>query len=191
MKILLVVFSVVLLLGCFDKRHKFDSEELVFRRFEKKYDSLRTSLKDSLHSSIRNVNDFNQLYTISEKIQLDSIISDFERKSGLKLALITFDSTMTSKDSVEEVTRIIGIKNRINTTIGISVSHRIMYIWNDSLVNNTLFDEYSTKSIIDNYFTPSFGKGEYYNGTIQGVNKIIQTAFIKLKSQKSIKKNGS
>ncbi|MCW3108595.1 MAG: hypothetical protein JWQ09_3101 [Segetibacter sp.] len=125
---LLFILLTLQLIGCSNGQTKIESEEIVFQRFTKKYDFLRTSLKDSLHATIQNVNDFGGLFTAPEKTQLDSLLRDFKQQSGLRMVIITFDSTMTTKDSVKEVTKIVGIKNRINTTIGIANSYRLMQI---------------------------------------------------------------
>src|SRR4051812_31513570 len=92
---LLMLFSF----GCLNSQNKPLSEEAVFRIFEKKYDSLRARIKDSLAKGINNVNDFDVLYTDCEKRQLDSVITDYKTKTALTIALITFDSLMLSKDS--------------------------------------------------------------------------------------------
>src|SRR5205085_11014645 len=120
-------------LQCSNRQQKPISEEEVFKINEKKYDSLRQFVKDSLAQGVHNVNDFKLLYSSREKTQLDSIITNFKNQAGLKITIITFDSSMTTRDSVYEVTRIIGIRNRMNITIGISIPFRIVSVWNDSL----------------------------------------------------------
>jgi uncharacterized protein len=188
---LLFIVLILQLYGCSTGQNKIESEEIVHERFVKKYDSLRTSLKDSLHSTIQNVNDFGGLFTATEKIQIDSLLSDFKKQSGLRMVVITFDSTMTSKDSVIEVTDIVGIKNRINTTIGIANSYKFMHIWNDSLLNRSLISQSTTKEIIDSFFIPSFKKGEYFEGTIQGIDELKKRIMGMLKYKKFTKENGS
>ena len=91
------------------------------------------------------------------------------------------------KKSVMEVTRIIGIKNGIGTTIGISPYLREMAIWNDSLVNQTLFSQTRTKQLIDNVFIPSFKRGDYFNGTKSGVTSIIKMIEYKYLTKKESK----
>jgi hypothetical protein len=139
------------------------------------YDSLRQKFKDSLDKGLENVNDFYKLYTYVQKATLDSAITGFEKRTKLKITVITFDSTMTSSDSVESATRIIGIKNKINTTIGISPDFKKMYIWNDSLINNTVFTQHETKEVIEEKFIPSFIKGNFYEGTSKGLEAITTT----------------
>ena len=183
---LLTLFSF----GCSNSQNKIPSEEAVFRIFEKKYNSLRIRIKDSLDKGISNVNDFDRLYTDSEKKQLDSIITDFKKNTSLTIALITFDSLMSSRDSIEDVTRIIGIRHRVNTTVGIYRSYKTMYIWNDSLVNNTFLNQYDTKEIIDSNFIPSFRREHYFKGTLEGLQNIIRTIKRERKNREFLKNNG-
>ena len=93
---------------------------------DKEYSSLRQNFKDSLEKGLKNVNDFYKLYSAAQKATLDSAITRFEKRTRLKITVITFDSTMTSSDSVEVATRIIGIKSKINTTVGISPDFKKM-----------------------------------------------------------------
>lgn len=139
------------------------------------YDSLRQNIRDSLRRGLKNVNDYYNLYTDTQRVRLDSIITNFGKSTKLNITIITFDSTMSSADSVEIVTKIIGIKNKINTTIGISPTYRKMYIWNDSLVNNTVFTSHEAKEVIETKFIPAFRQENYYEGTLQGLVTIIST----------------
>ena len=159
MKFNISFLFIIFLAACSHGQNKYLPEATVLKIIEKKYDSLRTSLRDSLASNISSVNDYNRAFTNEENVQLDILIKDFKKQTGLQLVVFTLDSLMTSKDSVHEVTQIIGIKNQINTTVGISFPYRDMFIWNDSLVNNTVLDKNETKTIINEKFFPSFRKG--------------------------------
>lgn len=176
-----------MILSC-NGQGKYLDKQTVLNIYEKKYDSLRQNLRDSLAQGIRSVNDFNTLYTPDERKKLDSIISNFKTSSGLQIAIITYDSSMLSADSIEDVTSIIAIKNQINTTIGISIPYRIMHIWNDSLVNNTMLPQHETKYIIDHNFIPDFKNGQYFQGTLEGLKAIMHTIEVNAKAGKGIKK---
>lgn len=189
MKFIFSFLFVIFLIACSNSQNKFLSEANVLNIVEKKYDSLRTALKDSLATGISNVNDYNQRFNDNEKVCLDSLITEFKKLTGSRLVIFCYDSLMTSKDSVEEVTRIIGIKNQISTTVGISFPNSDMYIWNDSLVNNTVLYAYETKYIIDNNFLPSFRKGAFFEGTFEGIKALMQRIITNRKN-KSTHKNG-
>ncbi len=179
---------IVMLAACSHGQNKYLSEATVLKIIERKYDSLRTTLKDTLAAGISNVNDYDRAFTSDEKVRLDSIIEDFKRQAVIQISVFTFDSLMTSKDSVHEVTQIVGIKYQINTTIGISFPYRVIYIWNDSLTNQTVFNEYETKNIIDERFLPFFKKRENFNGTFEGITAIIQRINTNRKNKEFYKK---
>ena len=162
------------ILACSNGQKKSLSENPGLKIYEKKYDSLRTVLKDSLAKGIKNVNDYDHIFMTAEEKYLDSLISEFKRKTGIQLVIFTFDSLMVPKDSVETVTQIICIKNKINTTVGFSFSNRSMTIWNDSLTNKTLLNEDEAQHIIDEKFIPLFKNGESFRGTVEGIKAIMQ-----------------
>ena len=189
MKFNISFLFIIFLAACSHGQNKYLPEATVLKIIEKKYDSLRTSLRDSLASNISSVNDYNRAFTSEENVQLDILIKDFKKQTGLQLVVFTLDSLMTSKDSVHEVTQIIGIKNQINTTVGISFPYRDMFIWNDSLVNNTVLDKNETKTIINEKFFPSFRKGDYFIGTFEGIKAIMQRINYNRK-YKGLNKNG-
>ncbi|MBL0202582.1 MAG: TPM domain-containing protein [Chitinophagaceae bacterium] len=149
-------------------------ESAVLKIFEKKYDSLRILLKDSLSRGVNNINDYNNVFRGFEKKYLDSLIVEFKRKSGIQITIFTYDSLMTSKDSVEVTTQIIGTKYQINTAIGLSFPNKSMSIWNDSLTNNTIFAEHKAKYMIDEKFIPYFKSGQLFRGTVEGLQSIIK-----------------
>lgn len=121
---------------------------------------------------------------------MDSIIRDFKGQTGIKIVLFTFDSLMTTKDSVSAVTQIIGTKHQINTTVGISLLFKGMYIWNDSLTNNTVLYQFETKDIIDKNFIPFFKKEEYFNGTFEGIKAIMHKINNNRRAKNHLKNGG-
>ncbi|WP_336518540.1 TPM domain-containing protein [Pollutibacter soli] len=167
---LFIVFSC----ACTQSQTQYLPESTVLKIMEAKYDTLRTLLKDSLAQGIKNINDYSNAFSAEEKFRLDSLIEDFKKQKGLRIVVFSFDSLMTSMDSVYEVTQIAGTKNRINTTIGFSLTYRAIYIWNDSLINNSVLNQHETKTIIDEKFIPPFRKGDYFKGTFEGIAAIIQ-----------------
>lgn len=174
MKFFTCYIFLVFISACSHTQKKPLPESTVLKIFEKKYDSLRTLLKDSLSRGINNVNDYNSAFSDFEKKYLDSLISDFKQKSDVQITIFTYDSLMTSKDSVEATTQIIGTKYQINTTIGLSFPNKFMSIWNDSLTNNTILAEHEAKYMIDKEFIPHFKNGQFFRGTAEGLQSIIK-----------------
>ncbi|HEX6333676.1 MAG TPA: TPM domain-containing protein [Flavisolibacter sp.] len=180
----------IVLSACSDRKTKHLSEAAVLKIAEKNYDLLRTVLKDSLANGIQNVNDYDRSFTGAEKMQLDSLIRAFRNQTGHRITIFTFDSLMTSKDSIEEVTIIVGTKNQVNTTLGISFPNKEIFIWNDSLTNNTRLDQFETKRIIDQKFIPFYKNEAYFKGTFEGIRAIIQSIDNKQQSKKQTKNDG-
>jgi uncharacterized protein len=136
---------------------------------------------DSLPNSIGYVNDYENLYTDKEEEILDSLIADFEKSTTMQIVVITFDTTMTTKDSLDAVTlRIanawgVGKKDKNNgVTIGISREYRKMRIQNGYGIAIILTDS-ETKEIIDTAFIPSFMEGKYFEGTLTGLKTLMVT----------------
>lgn len=135
---------------------------------------------DSLPQPTGYVNDYEFLYTVREKAILDSIIADFERTTTNQIMIITLDSTMTTSDGLDDLTwRIankwgVGQKGKNNgVTIGICRDYRKMRIDVGYGLEGILTD-IATKEIIDTFFIPDFKKGDYFEGTLNGISAVIK-----------------
>jgi uncharacterized protein len=133
------------------------------------------------------VNDFENLFTEEQELSLDSIISIYKVKTGIEIAIITLDTSVTSKDKFDDFTLHIantwgvGEKEKNNgVLIAISEGHRKMRIQNGYGIEKLITDN-ETKSIIDFYFIPDFKKGDYYQGTLTGLTKLIELLNEKIK----------
>lgn len=140
----------------------------------------RQAFWDSLPQPTGYVNDYENLYSDSEEATLDSIIADFEGRTTKQIAIITFDTTMTTRDSLDELTlRIankwgVGQKDKNNgVTIGICRGYRKMRIQNGYGIEKIMTDS-ETKEIIDIFFIPDFKEGNYFEGTLKGLNALIK-----------------
>ncbi len=135
---------------------------------------------DSLPKPIGYVNDFENIYTDSEEHLIDSILEYFDKKTTIQIAVITFDTTMTTRDSLDALTlRIgnawgVGQKSKNNgIVIGISKGYRKIRIQNGYGIEAILSDK-ETKEIIDSGFIPSFRIDKYYEGTFNGIVLLIK-----------------
>lgn len=125
-------------------------------------------------------NDYEDLFTDIEQTKLDSIISKFEKETSVEISIVTIDTLKTSKEKFEDLTLHIAQTRKIGKVekdngilIGISKGYRRIRIQNGNGIEKIITDE-ETKSIIENYFIPEFKKGEYYNGTLNGLCEIIK-----------------
>jgi len=140
----------------------------------------RQPFQDSIPKPIGYINDFEYLFTISERQSLDSLLQDFEKTTSIQIVVITIDSTMTTKDSLDAFTLKIanswgvGQKHKNNgVLVGISQTYRKMRIQNGYEIEKILTDA-ETKEIIDTVFIPSFRNADYFKGTFSGLTSLMK-----------------
>lgn len=136
------------------------------------------------------VNDYEKLYSDNEEKSLDSLIRAFGEKTSIQIAVITIDTLMTSRDSLDALTLLVGNtwgvgqKDKNNgIVVGISRGYRKMRIQNGYGIEKIISDE-ETKVIVDSSFIPYFREGRYFDGTFSGLSAVMETL------QKKIKTNG-
>lgn len=117
------------------------------------------------------VSDFAATYLWAQLTQLDSIITDFEKKTTVQIAIVTLDSLMVSAKDFDEFTLAIankwgvGQKGKNNgILIAISPYLRRIRIQNGSGIQKILSDA-DTFWIIQRQGLPYFRKAKYYEGT--------------------------
>lgn len=153
---------------------------------EKSLAMFRQIFWDNLPKPINRTNDYEDLYSDEEQNNLNEIISKFELETTIEIALVTIDTTKTTKDKFEDLslhiakTWGIGKKDKDNgVLIAISKGYRKIRIQNGNGIEKIITDN-ETKEIIDNFFIPDFKKGNYYDGTLKGLVELINL----LKSKK-------
>lgn len=134
---------------------------------------------DSLPKPVGYVNDFENIFSDDEEKILDSLIKVFEIKTTIQIAVITLDSNMTTADSLDLLTLRfanvwgVGQKDKDNgVTIGISRSFRRMRIQNSYGIEKVMSDM-DTKLLINTAFIPYFRNSKYFEGTLHGVNELM------------------
>ena len=125
------------------------------------------------------VNDFVRLFTTGEVTSLDSLVSAYERKTTVEIAVATVDSAMVKGADFEDYTLVmtrkwgVGKKEKNNgILIVISPDLRRIRIQNGYGIEKILSDA-ETKYIIDNSFIPKFKEGKYFEGTRDGIIAIM------------------
>jgi len=125
------------------------------------------------------VNDYENLFSENEEKTLDSLISEFERKTSNEIAIITIDSTNLKNQEINDFTLKlanywgIGKKEKNNGILFcISSQLRKIRIENGFGIEKVLTNE-KTKEIIDNNMIPYFKESEYYQGTLSGLYAIM------------------
>ena len=134
---------------------------------------------DSLPKPINWTNDFEGLYTDAQEEELNNIIGSFEKETTVQLCIVTIDTMHTTKDQFDKLalhianTWGVGQKGKNNgVTICISRGYRRIRICNGYGISDILSDS-ETKKIIDNNFIPGFKEGKYFEGTLDGINALI------------------
>jgi uncharacterized membrane protein YgcG len=135
--------------------------------------------KDEVPPASGYVTDWENLFTDGEVAHLDSLIGQFETSSGIQIAIVTVDSSMTTRDNFDSVilhianTWQVGQDSSRGVVIGVSNSLGILRIQNGVGVASALPDA-ATQKIVDTNFLPEYEKGAYYKGTLEGLTAIIQ-----------------
>jgi uncharacterized protein len=119
--------------------------------------------------------DFEHILLPNEIDTLDLIIKHFENETTIQIAIVTIDSSYTTKEDFDDfITELanawgVGYKSKNNgITIGISAGLRKIRISNGYGIEAKLSDN-ETKRIIDEIMLPEFKEGNYYNGLKKGL----------------------
>lgn len=125
------------------------------------------------------VNDFEHLFTASQIQEIDSLLTDYDKRMNAQIALVTLDTSMTNKETLDELALKIGNEWGVgykgkNNGIVICVSHgcRKMRIQTGFGMQKILPDE-EVKQIIDSYFIPEYKNNNYFNGTLRGIKVLM------------------
>ncbi len=136
--------------------------------------------RDTIPRPVGYVNDFEHLFTQEQVDSLDELLHDFEQRTTIEIAVMTIDTSLTMAGNFDLFTVKtmsawkVGKKEKSNgILIGISRVYRKMRIQNGSGIEKVLPNA-GTKKIIDEAFIPFFKKGQYYEGTLNGLKTLMQ-----------------
>ena len=124
--------------------------------------------------------DYEHIFTQDQIFVLDSIMDKFEKETTNEIAIVTIDSSWTTKESFDSLTLAIarnwgvGKKDKNNgILIGISTGLRKIRIQNGYGIETILSDA-EKKKIIDDIIIPEFKNGNYFEGTKNGLLALMQ-----------------
>ena len=141
-------------------------------------EAYRQSIWDSL-PAIGWVNDFEGLFSNNEEDSLESMLQHFEKETTVEIAIVTVDSNMVQKDRFNDFSdhllKIWGIgkfakKNGI--VICISRDYRQLFISTGAGIA-TYMDDAEKYHIIAQNFIPAFNEYWYFDGTLSGLNELM------------------
>lgn len=133
------------------------------------------------------VNDFDSIFSLTERKKIDSVITAFEKETGAQICVITLDTMCVAKEKFNDLVlhfaNAWGVGQKIKNngvTIGINKDYRLIRITNGFGVEK-IFSNADTKELMDKYFIPNFKAGNYFTGTYSGVTALIKILKPKLK----------
>ncbi len=142
--------------------------------------SASAARRDTIPRPVGYVNDFEALFTPAQIDTLDNLLHAFEQRTTIEIAVITVDTSLTMAGNFDYFTLktmdawAVGKADKNNgMLIGISrVYHRVRIQNGAGLMK--LLPNTGTKTIIDEAFLPYFRKGQYYEGTLNGLRTLMQ-----------------
>lgn len=142
-------------------------------------ESYRKTVASHLPERNGRVNDMENIFSASEKHNLDSLLAAFEYGSAVDIAILTIDSSMVSKEQFDQLAQSFADKWKVGKLtedrgilIALSRDHRKIRICNSEAVSALLTDD-QTKRIIDEGFIPEFKYEDYYSGMLVGLNMLM------------------
>jgi uncharacterized protein len=126
------------------------------------------------------VSDFEKIYEPAERNYLDSIITVYEKKTGIEIALVTIDTSMTSRQDFGKYTAGLAKKWGVGKAdknngllIGISAAHHRVRIENGYGIAAVLSNN-EAQQILDTAFIPLLAKGLYFEASDKGLAVLMK-----------------
>lgn len=153
-------------------------------------DSFKIDSLKPIKINLKHIEDHIHLYTDSQALVLDNLISEFANSDSIEIKILTTDAEV-STEGFDALTLDSARKQKIGAEfhqkgimIGISPKLRYMRIQNTNPIMRIL-SNFETKYIVDNEFTPYFKSGDYYNGTFNGLMSLTNTLRINNKPKRN------
>ncbi len=134
------------------------------------------------------VNDFEDVLTDEEEEMLSKIISAYEVETSIEIVLVTLPENVVAEEKLFDTYTFklahhwqVGkaIKNN-GVLIGFSTAYKKIRINNGYGIEDVLSDV-ETQAIIKDYFVPHFKKGEYYEGSRTGIERLMNILRLRMK----------
>lgn len=140
----------------------------------------RQSIWDTLPAAIGWVNDFGDLFTSTQERTLEKTLEHFERATTVEICIVTVDSNMVAEDNFNEFSyRLMkrwGI-GKITKSNGIVIcickDYRRICVTTDFGIDRYV-NESDKNRMINKDFAPYFAKNDYYDGTYNGLNALLE-----------------
>lgn len=146
---------------------------------QKQLQIYRQNLWDTLPAAIGWVNDYENLFTLEERHNLEKTLEHFEKETSIEICIVTLDSNMVSEEKFSEFSyrlmKIWGI-GKISKSNGmvicISKDYKRLCVTTDFGIDKFITQNDKSR-MINKDFVPFFSKNDYYDGTTNGLNAIL------------------
>ncbi|MDX6748058.1 TPM domain-containing protein [Polaribacter sp. PL03] len=169
---ILILFLTLNLLSC-----KSSAQETETKKVKTELD-LSTIKKSKFPRAIGYVNDFENIFTINQRIKLDKTIGTYEIESTNEIAIVTIESIKpyeNIKAYASELSNDWGIgKAEKNNGLLILFSKSLgkIQISTGTGTEKILTDKIC-KKVIDQIIIPEFKKGDFHSGIKKGLEELI------------------
>lgn len=126
------------------------------------------------------VNDFENILTLQEEKELNKLITDYEKKTTVEIAIVTIPTSATSKEKFNDLSLYIakswGVGKQLTNNgilIAISEGYSKIRIQNGLGIEKIISDE-MTKKVIDEKMITYFKESNYFEGLKNGVIELIR-----------------
>ncbi len=126
------------------------------------------------------VNDFENIFTEEQKIQLTKFLKYYKETSFREIAVITIDSIPKNTEFDQYAIRMsdnwnVGKDDNGNgLTVVLSKKMRKVRISTTDKTRNLYLSDKICQKVIDENMIPEFKKDNYYDGILLGLNKLIR-----------------
>lgn len=140
----------------------------------------KESYWDKIPNSVGWINDFENIFSEKEEQFLDSLVATYEFETSVEIYVITIPEFATERnrfnDLVFEIGKKWGVgKRALDNGILIAVSKENRAL---NVIYGTAFTGHLTEAgiaeINDTKFIPNFQNGDYFTGTLEGIQEVIK-----------------
>jgi uncharacterized protein len=150
-----------------------------FSKDPQKVAEYRNGIADRLPRPHNWVNDYDDLFTQKQEDNMNRIIAGFEKESGMQIAVITLDTFCIAKEHVSDAglqifnTWGIGTKEKNDGLLIMMVKGYGYMRMNTGSGTQQIMSDQAADSIMRAAFFPSLKDGNFYKGTLTGLNAVI------------------
>jgi len=127
------------------------------------------------------INDFEEIYTASQLIALEHFSDSISiEKTRMTIVVVTIDSLAATKEKFNDIILsiqnnwLLGVLNSNYILLGINASGGKVKICSNEGLKSKLPEEF-TKKAIDEVILPEFRQKKYFEGTKEGILRLIQS----------------